>query len=123
VTSQSEGNTLFLDAASAYGFEPLSQAFRIHSRGGANRLKILVVVKQELLGFAAKTQRPTDPFFQCFGDNGAPESFFSRSLIINLQHRTFEHEVCPRANLFWLNGLTSAVEGPELRQIQREAGG
>src|SRR6266700_2826928 len=122
MSSNPEGNVLFLDAASAYGHEPLSQTFRIHSRGGANRLEILVVVKKELLGFTAKAQWPTDPFLQCFGDNGAPESFFSRSLFVNLQHRTFKHGVCPRPFLFWLSGLTSAVEGPELHQIQGEAG-
>jgi hypothetical protein len=54
VSSYAEGKVFFLDAASANGFEPLPQAFRIHSRGRANRLEILVVVKKELFGFAAK---------------------------------------------------------------------
>jgi len=102
LSPNSEGNTFLLDAASAYGLESLSQAFRIHSCGGANRLKIFGVVKKELLRFAAKGQWPTDPFLQCFGDHGTPESFFSRSLIVNLQQRTFKHGVCPRPKI----GLT-----------------
>ena len=62
IRSHSERNIFFLDAAGTNGLEPFPQAFRVHSRGRANRLEILVVVKQELLGFAAEAQRTANPF-------------------------------------------------------------
>jgi hypothetical protein len=85
-----------LNAARAYGFEPLSQANRIHSRGGAHGLKVLVIVKEELLSFTAKTQWPADPFFQSFCDHGAPKSFFRRAPILNMQDGTFKHGLGPQ---------------------------
>jgi hypothetical protein len=85
LSANPKGKIFPLNSASADGFEPLSQAFRIHPRGGANRVKITVVVKEKFLCFAAKSQWPAHPFLQCFGDHGAPQSFFRGSLIVNSQ--------------------------------------
>ena len=86
-----ERNTFFLDAAGANRFEAPSQAIRIHSRGGAYGLEVMVVVKKKMLRFAAKTERATDPFFQSFCDHGAPKPLFRRGSIVNRQKRTFKH--------------------------------
>ncbi|HSZ18631.1 MAG TPA: hypothetical protein VK770_02505 [Candidatus Acidoferrum sp.] len=91
LSAYSEWNVFFLDAASANGFQPFSQANGIHSRGGANRLEISLVFKKELLCFAAKTQWPADPFFQRLCDDGAPKPFFRRAPILNMQDGTFKH--------------------------------
>jgi hypothetical protein len=51
-----------LDALGANGLEPLSQAIRIHSRGGADRLEVFIVFEKKLLCLAAEAQWPADPF-------------------------------------------------------------
>jgi hypothetical protein len=99
VGSHVEGETYFLDSAGAYGFEAVSQAIRIHSRGGTDRLKIFFVVKKELLRLAAKTQRPANPFFQSFCDHGAPKSLLRCSPILNLQKGTFKHALGPQCEI------------------------
>jgi hypothetical protein len=96
LSAYSEWNIFLLDAAGAYGFQPFSQANGIHSRRGTNSFEILVVVKKELLCFAAKTQWPADPFFQRLCDNGAPKPFFRRTPILYMQDGTFKHGLGPQ---------------------------
>src|SRR5580658_1743532 len=96
VGSRPEGQAFFLNATSAQALEPLSQAFRVHARGRADRLKIVIIFKEKLFGLAAEAQRPTHPFFQSFCDDSAPKFFFRGSPIIDLQEGTLKHSLVPR---------------------------
>ena len=80
-----------LNAARAQGPKPLSQITSVHSRGGTDGLKILVVVKEVMFRLAAVAQWAANPLFQSFGDYCSPQFFLGCSPIMTTKNRTLKH--------------------------------
>jgi hypothetical protein len=62
--------------ARANFFQAGSEISRVDSRGKANGLKILIVIKQKLFRFKLLSERAPDPFFHGGGNHGAPQFLF-----------------------------------------------
>jgi hypothetical protein len=76
----------FCICASANLFEPVAKVPRINPRRVTYCSIVIVVLKQELFGFALPAKRATDPLLNGPGEHGAPKllfGYFLRSIVIN----------------------------------------